>query len=64
MQDKNYYLDIGSVILNDDFPFFCHLVDVFFRDVPIEHIREEPANVLHRSTAIVPVFIEDWDFSI
>lgn len=58
------YLDVGSVILNDDFPFFHHLVDVFFRDAFIKHIRKELINVLHRSTAIIPIFIEDWCFSI
>ena len=63
MQDKDYYLDVGSVILNDDFSLFRHLVDVFFRDVSIKHIRKESANVLHRSTAIIPVLKEDWGFS-
>ena len=64
MQDKDYYLDVGSVILNDDFSLFCHLVDVSFRDAFIKHIRKEPINVLHRCLAIIPIFIEDWDSSI
>ena len=62
-QDKDYYLDVWGVILNDDFPLFYHLVDIFFRDVSIKHIRKEPANVLHRCLAIIPIFIEDWGFS-
>lgn len=62
IQDKSYYLDVGSVILNDNFPFFRHLDDVFFRDAFIKHIRKKPINVLHRSTAVIPIFIEDWDF--
>ena len=57
MQDKDYYLDVGSVILNDDFPFFRHLYDVSFRDAFIKHIRKEPANVPHRGTTVVPIFI-------
>ena len=63
MQDKDYYLDVGSVILNDNFPFFRHLYDVSFRDAFIKHIRKESINVLHCSAAIIPIFIEDWDSS-
>ena len=64
MQDKDYYLDVGSVILNDDFSLFHHLYDVSFRDAFIKHIRKKPANVLRRGTTIVPIFIEDWDSSV
>ena len=64
MQDNDYYLDIRNVILNDDFSLFRHLYDDSFRDAFIKRVRKEPANVLHRSTAIVPIFIEDWDSSV
>ena len=63
MQDKDYYLDVRSVILNDNFPFFRHLADVFFPDAFIKHFGKKLINVLHRSTAIIPIFIEDWHFS-